>query len=231
MSTIDRTETLSPLVAGQRMRQPEFHARYEAMPRGTWAELIGGIVVMPGPVGSRHGSVSPLSTMWVGLYRFRTPGLEALRKATVILDDLAEPHPDVALRIAPSHGGQSYHVGNYVGGAPELIVEVASTSRATDLGPKLLDYERSGVLEYVVFALDPDEVFWHVRRGDRFVRVPPDGDGIYRSQCFHGLWLDPQALFADDGLRLMAILDQGLATPEHAAFVAELAARAARPRP
>jgi Uma2 family endonuclease len=229
MSTIDRTETRAPLVAGQRMRQPEFHARYEAMPADIRAELIGGVVFMPSPASDRHGTAHHLSNIWIGLYRYRTPGLQSLNNATTILDDLGEPEPDVTLRIAPSHGGQSYNVGKCVGGAPELIVEVASSSRPIDLGPKLLDYERAGVLEYVVLALDPDEVFWHVRRGDRFERKSPDPDGLYRSECFPGLWLDPQALFADDGLRLMAVLDRGLATPEHAAFVAQLAARANNP--
>jgi hypothetical protein len=42
------------------------------------------------------------------------------------------------------------------------------------------------------------------------------------------LWLDSQALFAEDLDRLIEVLDQGLATPEHASFVAKLAAAAAR---
>jgi hypothetical protein len=43
MSTVDRPErkVLPPLVAGQRLDQPTFHERYEAMPPGTCAELIG----------------------------------------------------------------------------------------------------------------------------------------------------------------------------------------------
>jgi hypothetical protein len=51
----------------------------------------------------------------------------------------------------------------------------------------------------------------------------PGPDGIYRSKIFPGLWLDPQALFADDLDRLIEVLEQGLATPEHEAFVAKLA--------
>jgi hypothetical protein len=105
---------------------------------------------------------------------------------------------------------------------------VADTSRAIDLGAKLADYERTGVREYIVIALDPDEVFWHVRRDDRLVRVPPDADGLYRSQCFPGLWLDPAALLADDGPGLIATLERGLASAEHADFVALLADHAAR---
>ena len=100
---------------------------------------------------------------------------------------------------------------------------MASSSRSIDLGDKRTDYERTGVLEYIVVALDPDEVFWHVRRDGRFVSVPPDQDGLFRSQSFPGLWLDPRALFANDGLELIAVLERGLATPDHTAFADRLA--------
>jgi Uma2 family endonuclease len=142
-----------------------------------------------------------------------------------MIDDDNEVQPDCWLRIKPNQGGQTLDVGKYVGGCPELIVEVADSSRGLDLGPKLAEYERAGALEYVVFALDPDEVHWHVRQGDRLVRVEPDADGLYRSRSFPGLWLDPAAMFHDDGAALLAAVDRGLASPEHAAFVAELAAR------
>ena len=71
-------------------------------------------------------------------------------------------------------------------------------------------------------ALDPDELHWFVLRDGRFERQPPGDDGIYRSEVFPGLWLDPSALFADDLERLVAVVDLGVATPEHAAFVARL---------
>lgn len=43
------------LVAGRRLDQPTYHALYEAMPPGTRAELIGGVVCMPSPVGRGRG--------------------------------------------------------------------------------------------------------------------------------------------------------------------------------
>ena len=224
MSTVERTSA-PPLEAGQRLRQREFHDRYEAMPTGTRAELIGGIVVMPSPVRDRHGVVCINAAMWIGVYKARTPGTSAAENTTTILDETNEVQPDCWLRILPGKGGQSRNVGEYVAGVPELIVEVAGSSRSIDLGSKLREYERAGALEYVVFALNPDEVYWHVRQGDRLVRIEPDADGIYRSRAFPGLWLDPVALLGDDGLSLLATLDLGLASLEHVEFVAGLAAR------
>ena len=58
MSTAERArppKTLPPLVAGEHLDQPTFHARYEAMPEGTWAELVGGVVYLPSPVRNEHG--------------------------------------------------------------------------------------------------------------------------------------------------------------------------------
>ena len=111
----------------------------------------------------------------------------------------------------------------FVHGAPEFVVEVAKATRYVDLGPKLADYEQAGVLEYVVHAIDPDEIFWFGQEQGMLVQRPIGGDGLYRSTVFPGLWLDPQALLKGDRQRLRAVLDLGCATPEHAEFVARLA--------
>jgi hypothetical protein len=77
-------------------------------------------------------------------------------------------------------------------------------------------------------ALETKEVHWHARRDDKLVRIDPDPDGIYRSSVFPGLWLDPAALLRKDMARVLDVLQLGLATPEHADFVARLAEAAAR---
>ena len=232
MSTVDRprVQILPPLVAGQRMDQPTFHERYEAMGSGTWAELVDGVVYMPSPVSEDHGGTDDNVGGWLYDYRKSIPALKGGANATVKLGRFGQPHPDRQLRIRPEFGGSAGVEAGYVVGPPELVVEVSWSSREFDLGPKKRDYEKAGVQEYVVFALEPDEVFWFVRRDGRFVELAPGEDGIFRSEAFPGLWLDPAALFAEDLDRVTAILDQGRATPEHAAFVARLAkSRRARP--
>ncbi len=226
MSTAERPTRIapSPLVEGQRLDQPEFHRRYEAMPPGTRAELIDGVVSMPSPVGPEHGRAHVPALVWLSYYEENTPGVEVLDNTSTALGPRSEPQPDAQLRILPECGGRTQTDRRFVRGVPELLVEVSHTTRYTDLGPKLDDYERAGVLEYVVRALEPDEVLWHVLHEDRLVAVPPDADGLYRSRVFPGLWLDPAALLVRDTRRLRAVLDQGLATPEHAEFVAKLAA-------
>jgi hypothetical protein len=212
------------LVEGERLDQPTFHAIYEAMPRGTRAELINGVVSMPRPVGPPHGRAHVPTLVWLSYYQENTPGVEVLDNASAALGLKSEPQPDALLMILAECGGRTQADRRFVHGVPELLVEVAHTSRYTDLGPKFEDYERAGVSEYIVRAFDPDDVLWFVLGDGRFSELIPDADGIYRSQRFPGLWLDPKALLDGDTRRLRAVIDLGCATPEHADFVARLAA-------
>jgi len=226
MSTVDRPQrkTLPPLVHGQHLDQPTFHERYEAMPPDTRAELVGGVVYMPSPMRGDHGKSSRFVAGWLFHYECHTSGIEGYDGSTVKLYRKGEPQPDHLLVIPADLGGQSnVDDENYLTGAPELIVEVARSSRAYDLNLKKADYERARVLEYLVVELGPDCIHWFVRRGDPFGDLSPGPDGIYRSEVFPGLWLDAGALFAQDRRRLIRVLKRGLATPEHAAFVAKLA--------
>jgi Uma2 family endonuclease len=224
-----KPKPLPPLVAGERLDQPTFHERYEAMPPETRAELVGGVVYMPSPVSDDHGEPDSNVSGWLFYYKLFTPGVRSPKDTTVKLDPKGEPQPDCQLRIPGELGGQTrVDAEGYITGAPELVVEVARSSRDYDLNQKKADYERAGVREYVVVELDPDRIHWFIRRGSRFARLRPGPDGIYRSKVFPGLWLDPEALFAEDLDRLIRVLEEGLATPEHAAFVAKLAAASAR---
>ena len=225
MSTARRADVAAPpLVAGQRLDRAEFHDRYEAMPPGIRAELIAGVVHMPSPVGPAHGAHSVPAIVWLSYYEENTPGVQVVENTSTALGPGTEVQPDAALRILPEYGGQS-RAEKVLIGAPELVVEVSHSTRRLDLTTKLAEYDRGGVLDYVVRTIEPDAVLWHARRDGRLVLVPPDADGLYRSAAFPGLWLDPSALLARDFRRLRAAVDLGVATPEHAAFLANLAAR------
>ena len=180
---------------------------------------------MPSPVGRGHGDFVGDLALWLGTYRLRIKALTGGCDSTVMLDDRSEVQPDLHLRVRPEYGGQIRHEGKYIAGAPELVVEVAHSSKAIDLGDKREDYRRGGVLEYLVVTLEPEQIHWFVRRGDRLEPLPKGADGRYRSEVFPGLRLDPDSLFADDLDGLTATLDRGLATPEYAAFATELASR------
>jgi len=175
------------------------------------------------PLKPRHGRYSVRIIRWLGEYEEATPGTEVLDNTTNILGPDSEPQPDGSLLILPECGGQTREDRKgYLHGAPELIAEIGSSTESIDLHAKKADYEKAGVREYIVVALRTEKVFWFVRRRGKFKDLVAGPDGIYRSEIFPGLWLDPSALLRRDSRRLLAVLRQGLASPEHAAFVAKL---------
>ena len=217
---------LARLVDGARMDQKTFHALYLKTPETFKAELIGGVVHVASPVRSWHGGPHITAAAWVHYYSAKTTGTDRFSDTTSILGNENEPQPDVALVIRPDYGGTTrIDRDGYLHGAPELVVEVAVSSTAIDLHQKRGEYERAGVREYVVLLPEDESVRWFVRRRGRFVELDAGDDGIFRSEMFPGLWALPAAFYATDQSQLYSILDQGLAAPEHAAFVAKLAAR------
>jgi Uma2 family endonuclease len=216
---------LPPLEQSDRLDQATFHARYLAMPPDTRAELIGGVVHMPSPLKKPHGKMTYRVVAWLADYEAATPGVEGFDNTTAILGEESEPQPDVFLCVAPECGGQTGETRDeYLRGAPELIVEVASSSESIDLHSKRDDYQRAGVKEYVVIALRQGIVYWFILREGRYHELAAGTDGIFRSEVYPGLWLDSAALLRLDGKRVKEVLQQGVATPEHAAFVERLAA-------
>jgi hypothetical protein len=215
-----------PLVAGDKLTREEFLRRWEAHPEIKNAELIGGIVYMASPVTLEHGDTHNDVGTWLGVYKAATPGTGASDNATSFLLDDA-PQPDNHLRILPECGGGSWVENDYLHGVPELLCEVCRSSASYDLHVKLDLYEAAKIPEYLVVLLFEQEIRWHVLVGGRYEQMAPDAGGLWRSRVFPGLWLDGKALLAGDLQQVLARLQQGLQSPEHERFVAELAGRKA----
>jgi Uma2 family endonuclease len=209
---------------GDRMSREEFHRLYEQTPDGFKAELIGGVVYVASPLHPNHGKPHLQLGSLLAAYESATPGTDASDNTTIALGDEGEPQPDLYLRVLPEYGGQSATTRDgYVEGAPELIIEVAHSSRAIDLFAKKDDYSRYGVREYLVASVKEQKLRWFdLSAGNE---MQPDAAGVYRVRTFPGLWIDGPALWKRDHSQLMRTLQEGLATPEHAALVQELAKR------
>ncbi len=217
-----------PLEPGDRLTREEFLRRWEADPEIKKAELIGGIVYMPSPVTVVHGEMEGDVGTWLGIYKIATPGVGAGHNTTTfLLEDT--PQPDLYLRILPDCGGRSRVEGKYLHGVPELVAEVCRSSAVYDLHVKLEMYQAAGIPEYLAVLLHERETRWHVLKNGRYQLLPADADGIWRSRVFPGLWLDGTALLAGRMEDVQARLQDGLRSPEHARFVADLAARKANP--
>jgi Uma2 family endonuclease len=215
-----------PLENGDRLTRPEFERRYEAMPHLKKAELIEGVVYVGSPVRfTQHGKPEADVQIWLGTYRIGTPGTGSGGNSTVRLDLDNEPQPDILLRREVG-GSSRIDADGYVEGAPELVVEIAASSASYDLHDKLRAYRRNGVQEYVVWRVLDRRIDWLALREGEYRPLAPDTQGVVRSEVFPGLWLAVTALLAGDMATVMATLQQGLASPEHTAFVASLQAQA-----
>jgi Uma2 family endonuclease len=215
--------TTPALVTGDRMSLEEFLCRWEELPDLKNAELIDGVVYVSSPVSLEHGNPDGRIHFWLSHYAYATPGCHFGPNTTWSMLGSA-PQPDAFLRILPAHGGQSQNDKLYPAGAPELAVEICVTSTEVDFGPKLRLYQRAGVREYITIEDFQNRLVWRLLENGVYVNQSIPADGIYRSQIFPGLWLDIAAFWADDGPKMLATLNAGIATPDHQRFVERLAA-------
>ncbi|MFM7423782.1 MAG: Uma2 family endonuclease [Elainella sp.] len=210
-----------PLENGDRLSRFEFERRYGAMPNLKKAELVEGVVYMASPLrikshGEPHGDI----TGWLWTYKTATPGVVLGIEPTVRLDLENEPQPDAVLLVPGRQA--AIDADDYIEGAPELVVEVAASSVAIDLHDKKRAYRRNQVQEYIVWRTSENCLDWFMWEADDYVAQPLDNQGIVRSRIFPGLWLAVPALLAGELKTVLSILQQGLNSPEHQAFVQQL---------
>src|SRR5690349_20812195 len=92
---------------GDRLDQPTFLERYEAMSEDFRAELIGGIVYVASPQKLSHSRATKLVGRWLDEYETNTPGTESYPTPSDILGSESMPEPDHCLLILPEYGGQT----------------------------------------------------------------------------------------------------------------------------
>ena len=239
-----KSGAIPPLRDGDRMDVDEFLRRYKADPIVHSAELLQGVVhitrrreirngeemIIPGISAEGHGMPHNQIQGCLGVYSAHTRGVQAHGPGTTILpSNVTGLEPDAILRILPTHGGAS-SIGEdgFVHGAPELLAEISFSSGARDFGKKFDAYQADGVPEYLVWRTAEKEIHWFVLRRKKYVALKPHADGTLRSERFPGLWLDVPALLAGEMARVIATLEKGIASAEHAAFVARLRKAASR---
>ncbi|MDB9310336.1 Uma2 family endonuclease [Aphanizomenon sp. CS-733/32] len=214
--------TIPPLENGDKLTRHEFERRYHAMPNLKKAELIEGVVYVASPLRIKsHGEPHAYIMTWLGVYKAATPSIGFADNATVLIDTDNEPQPDALLRIET--GGQSrINKDDYVEGAPELIVETAASSASYDLHEKLKVYRRNQVQEYLIWRVYDHQFDWFRLQQGEYIQLQPNADNIICSQIFPGLWLDKIALLEGDLGKVLTVVQQGLASPEHENFISRL---------
>lgn len=94
---------------------------------------------------------------------------------------------------------------------------------AIDLHAKKQAYRRNGVKEYIVWQVLDQKISWFYLEKGEYLDLPTDTDGIVRSRVFPGLWLAVAPILAGNMQPVLAVLQEGVQSPEHAEFVQKLA--------
>ena len=224
VKTPSQLQLIPPLENGDRLTRHEFERRYDPMSHIHKAELIEGVVYMAAALRFRsHGQPHSDMMGWLWTYKIATPGVALGDAPTVRLDLDNEPQPDAVLLIEAQCGGRSrVSEDDYIEGVPELVVEIAASSAAIDLGDKKRAYRRNGIPEYIVWQVFDRKVDWFYLQEGEYLSLPVDADGTIRSRVFPGLWLAVEDLLSGNMVRVLAVLQSGLAAAEHDAFRQQL---------
>ena len=213
-----QTQFCPPLENGDRLSYGEFERRYAAMPQHQKAELVEGVVYMASPLRfTTHAEPHGRLITWLGVYQSATPATAMGIEPTVRLDSDNEFQPDGVL-LMPGGSSQLSQEG-YIQGFPELVVEIAASSAAIDLGDKKRVYRRNGVQEYLVWQIFDEQLDWFYLEDGVYQSLTPDDDGILRSRVFPGLWLNWPQLLQNNLAAVLNTLQLGLQSSEHEAFV------------
>jgi Uma2 family endonuclease len=154
---------------------------------GERLELLEGELVVMSPQNARHAwAIDELAER----LRAGLGGRARLRVQTPLaLSDHDEPEPDLA--VVP--------LGDYRAALPTtalLVVEVADTSRAHDLGAKSVVYARAGIPEYWVLDLVERRIVVHTEpRPDGYAGLRTLRAGTLSPAAFPDLVLDVAAAF------------------------------------
>lgn len=169
--------------AGLRMTAREFLAIGEARER---LELIDGVVFMSPSASVPHQRLVREILFQLEAYRRTNPTTEVLADVDLVLTSGTVYRPDIiAYADARLMRGTERAEG-----VPSLVVEVLSpATRAFDLTTKKDDYEKLGVLEYLVVEPKGARVRAFRRNAGRLVELPVDGDS-WALTAIPGLVLD-----------------------------------------
>lgn len=212
-----------PLENGDRLTREEFHRRYKEMPENVRAELINGVVYFRTSTTVSHAEANAIVVGLIGLYSINTFGTIFANHVSIMIDEKSESQPDAVLRIEENCGGKSsVNDRDYLEGAPELVVEIASSSASYDLHDKLEMYEQKGVQEYIVWRVLDNQIDWFGLEKGKYKKFVGDKQGLIESKVLPGLRLNVKAILNDDLQKVLADLQNGLKSKKYKDFAKQL---------
>ena len=156
---------------------------------GERVELLNGEIITMAPQSPPHASV--VTRIFSILIRLLGRHVTVRAQLPIILDDLSEPEPDIAL----CHPDPDDYVNEHPKASQVLLViEVAAASLAYDRSQKLKAYVASGIPEY-----------WIVNLADRQIEVSSDSDPVSQQYTKSRIVLSGDTLSLPNGQTIATV--------------------------
>lgn len=178
------------------IERPLTYEDLEAFPDdGMRREVIGGMLyVSPAPARPHQKVLGRFFRLFSDEIELTGLGEVFFSPVDVRFSPIDQVQPDLIVLL--NHRLDTYR-GSTVFGPPDIVVEVISpSSKSYDRATKFNLFESQGVPEY--WVADPVALTLQqfALQNGRYVEVPPDSEGRFRSTVVPSLVIDPAFLFA-----------------------------------
>lgn len=181
------TNTQAPLTYQEYFDLPESDDRYEL--------IDGELYMAPTPIPEHQDFLAELFTMIRTFVRENSLGRAYIAPLAVALSEYVVLQPDMMFISNERLGIIKW--GQYVQGAPDLVVEVLSPSTTRhDRVVKRELYARYGVREYWIADINHGTIEVDISGGESFITAGVYGEGdTFESTLLPGLEVDISAVF------------------------------------
>jgi Uma2 family endonuclease len=169
-------------------------------PDGPKVEWVDGEAIVHSAVLTRHARQSGFSFNLLSGFR-RIFDLGEVLDDQLAMDVPARPSVRLPDILFVSHERAALLKREGLFGAADFLMEFVSEDSVTrDYREKYLEYQRTGVAEYVIVDSRDGKhrfEFHRLNASGSYERVEPDARGRYHSTALPGFWIDPNRLWQD----------------------------------
>ena len=159
------------------------------------------------PTLSKAEMLNHLRT-WLATYAELVSGVQMLAVTTIEFDEssrgldagshwleeTSQTHVDALLRLRQDVGGESRVVGDYVEGAPELVVKMFDGVARSAMHRRKLAYKKMGITESIIVN-EEGTAPWYISDGSPMYS---NEEEVVSGAIFPGLGLDQDHFYEDD---------------------------------
>lgn len=161
--------------------------------------------------------------MCINHYRLSTPGLYVCIHISVQLDAKTKIIPGIIAQVNSGRFKQcdpgSY---DFFTGPPNFVFDVFQDDQKEEYNFRKECFEKSGVIEYVVWFNSSKLPIWNRLIDGRYKKIKEDEEGMIKSKALPGMWVPLEAFKNRDWWTIMATISRGITRRGHRDFMATI---------